>query len=1271
MESDQAETKVRKFGDSLEESGRKGRKAGDDATAGLDKIASQLNKFSSAATGLGLALTGAFTAPVAAVTYLGVSMNNVEQSATIAFTKMLGSAKAAGSYLEELKNFAAKTPFEFPDLIKAAQRLMAVGFAANQVKPLLTAVGDAVAFFGGGADEINRVTLALSQMQGRGKVATQEMNQLTEALIPAWQILADKMHITQAELRDMVEKGLVPADQAISMITAGLNEKFGGAMDAASKRFKGLTSTIKDELGLISKELTEGLFLTMERAFAPLADALHNLRLALEDVSPGAKTAVFAIGLFAAAIGPALFVLGTMAGAVSNLINLYGQLAPLLPKVTAAIGTMTSGVTLAGAAITGVWVVAIGTAVLALGAIAVALYDAVKAERAMYQALKESREGADQAVAALKKHGIEIDTSKMSIDERTQALARAGQQLVKQAEAERQAAKDTAFHGAEVKNIRGVLQEMADQMDRQEEAAKKAKEAAKEARKEWEEWNKIKLDMVEDQTKSMLDLFYKFPAALDAITLSRQSLYNVQVQFQSQALEEIENQIALEKAMEGANKRLMEQPSQYAEITQALAGLNSKWADFRELLGQPVPTVDVGPIQKAKKTYLDNMREMKEATDDVKKSAGKIFDDMLIKGEGVFSSLNNLLKGGALSVGRSIFADVVGEFFGPAKKAFDDFFHELLQSSGLKSFIDGMAQKLAGALNGVIVGAAAFMAGFNITRGIQNTRQSPEASMFVRNFQDPFLNNQGTGAINKIVDAFAEAEKAGTLTVFQAKAAKDEVMSMWSAFRQEMDDFASQSDDNAKVVEQAMGTLGPIMQKILSDMDTSIFKLAETTGGAVDIFQYYKDAMELQKKASEEAAVLAKEQAEAAKEAAEAEKDRIEAEKAAAAALAELQRKAWDRVNQLNDSIADITDALKANHDQLVDALMSKWDLMNDHISDLSATIDQNKQRYADLNAEIAEMQKNLTDASYWTNRYNEIIGDTERAYQDATKNRESIARQVSTLEYEVKRESLQKIIQNSNSAAEVIAAKRELYALDKAQKAGAEPTKAQQLAEAKQQLQDAIELENKAKAAYESRKQTAESTIEAEKFWYQGQIAFLQAEAAERAVVIAKQEAYLQTLIAERTAFEKYMDSVGAYRFDEAQKIDATIMALNLRNEALQQEYNVLVQVRDAAMAAAMALAPAPSTTSGSQLEHMHVGGVVKKTGPYWLARGEEVVTERQAQSLKNSGGIEINVYVSGNDNPQHLGDTIGTRAARKLEQLQNREVQHGGGRRLASRGR
>lgn len=257
------------------------------AESNINKLTGQAegasNKISTMGVALGTALgtvvgNGVTTAIgklgelVGSVVTTGVNFDNMKQQAQIAFSTMLGSGQQAKSFLDNLQAFAAKTPFEFPDLLTASQRMLAMGFQSNQVLPTLTAIGDAVAGLGGNSQMVDRVTTALGQMQAKGKATGEEMMQLTEAGIPAWEFLAKKIGVSIPEAMQMVTKGSVDANTAITALVDGMNAKFGGLMDQQSKTFGGLLSTIKDTFAQISGKVMQPVFDLISRGLQSVVD---------------------------------------------------------------------------------------------------------------------------------------------------------------------------------------------------------------------------------------------------------------------------------------------------------------------------------------------------------------------------------------------------------------------------------------------------------------------------------------------------------------------------------------------------------------------------------------------------------------------------------------------------------------------------------------------------------------------------------------------------------------------------------------------------------------------------------------------------------------------------------------------------------------------------------------------------------------------------------------------------------------------------------------
>lgn len=282
--------------------------------------------------GQGLMVVGtAGVAGFGAAAAAGIKMNASLEQSKVAFTTMLGSAEKADAFLKEMRDFANKTPFEFNDLQDSAKKMLAFGFAAQDVKPMLTAVGDAVAGLGGGKDMIDGVTRALGQMKAKGKVSAEEMNQLSERGIPGWQMLADKMGLTTAEVMKLSEKGLIPADQAIQALTEGMEKKFGGMMDKQSKTMLGLFSTLKD---------TASTFLT--QVSGPVFDVLKGkLDILMAKINEWQANGTLQAWADSAAKGISAFwdigekVFDGLVGAGKFIIDNWGLIGPILAGVLA------------------------------------------------------------------------------------------------------------------------------------------------------------------------------------------------------------------------------------------------------------------------------------------------------------------------------------------------------------------------------------------------------------------------------------------------------------------------------------------------------------------------------------------------------------------------------------------------------------------------------------------------------------------------------------------------------------------------------------------------------------------------------------------------------------------------------------------------------------------------------------------------------------------------------------------------------------------------
>jgi tape measure domain-containing protein len=226
-----------------------------------------------AIAGVSAAIGGA----IGATAKFGISFNAAMEQSQMAWETLLGGAKEAKQMIQDLQKLGAKTPFEFEGLDQSAKLLKAMGFNAKDIIPTLTTLGDAVSAVGGGQDMLEGVARAIGQMQTKGKVSAEEMMQLAEQGIPAWQLMAKNMGMSTQELMKMSSQGKIMAKDAIPALIKGLNEEFGGAMDKQSKTWSGMISTIKDNLKMLTGQLTQPLFDAAEKYLPKVIDKINSL----------------------------------------------------------------------------------------------------------------------------------------------------------------------------------------------------------------------------------------------------------------------------------------------------------------------------------------------------------------------------------------------------------------------------------------------------------------------------------------------------------------------------------------------------------------------------------------------------------------------------------------------------------------------------------------------------------------------------------------------------------------------------------------------------------------------------------------------------------------------------------------------------------------------------------------------------------------------------------------------------------------------------------
>lgn len=284
---------------------------------------------------LGAGVAGIGTAGLAALGWPLSLASEMEQAET-QFATMLKDTTAAKRLLAELQQFAASTPFQFPELADAGRKLLAFGVAAGDVQGELRRIGDISAGIGAPIGEIAEI---YGKARVQGRLFMEDINQLTGRGIPIIQELAKQFGVAESEVRKLVEDGAVNfgnLQQAFASLTSESGQ-FGGGMKALSNTLAGQFSTLKDNITAAFRPFGEALLPAAKAAVGAISGivakfsewATVNKSIVLPIAA--ALAGVVAIGGAATAAGVALIGLGsvisavgTVAGAVSAVVSTVG-----------------------------------------------------------------------------------------------------------------------------------------------------------------------------------------------------------------------------------------------------------------------------------------------------------------------------------------------------------------------------------------------------------------------------------------------------------------------------------------------------------------------------------------------------------------------------------------------------------------------------------------------------------------------------------------------------------------------------------------------------------------------------------------------------------------------------------------------------------------------------------------------------------------------------------------------------------------------------------
>lgn len=253
MRSTQSLGKVKVDGNGFKDMADKAKRAGSE----VKDTRNEVEDLQGTLNGLKNAVLGAFTF-TAIKDFVGSCL---DASASVELLKkglsfQIGEEQT-DKLIKNIQTIGEQSAYDSNDLMNMAKQWVNIGDSADSATQKMKTIVDVGSAYGLTREQIEGANLALTQMQMSGKIGQQDMMQLINAGIPAWQLLSESMGLPVAQLKEMSSKGEL-TQQAIDTLFQSMQTKCQGA--------------------------TANMNGTLSAAFSNLDEVVHNTMASVGDI---------------------------------------------------------------------------------------------------------------------------------------------------------------------------------------------------------------------------------------------------------------------------------------------------------------------------------------------------------------------------------------------------------------------------------------------------------------------------------------------------------------------------------------------------------------------------------------------------------------------------------------------------------------------------------------------------------------------------------------------------------------------------------------------------------------------------------------------------------------------------------------------------------------------------------------------------------------------------------------------------------------------------
>lgn len=214
-----------------------------------------------------------------ALRYAVIDFNDLVSRTRISFSVLMkSSVEEADVLLNKLKEFAARTSFNFTDILPLSKQMIALGVATkDNLIPALEGIGGAAAALDVGAEGMGRIIKALGQMGQRARASAEEFNQqLADVGINGIKYVAEAMGKTESQVLDLMKKGMVAGKDAQQAVIQGLYKDYRKFLEAQENEFSVVWSNIVDAATIVTSEAFKPMFIAVRDVLKEVSKVVNT-----------------------------------------------------------------------------------------------------------------------------------------------------------------------------------------------------------------------------------------------------------------------------------------------------------------------------------------------------------------------------------------------------------------------------------------------------------------------------------------------------------------------------------------------------------------------------------------------------------------------------------------------------------------------------------------------------------------------------------------------------------------------------------------------------------------------------------------------------------------------------------------------------------------------------------------------------------------------------------------------------------------------------------